>query len=362
VGCARTAATVSITTCDTSHAQSNGGFYIQFDGDDQKHKLDTKLNNFKRAQTSTFTVMHDARANVEKFTVSTDQSDGLCTTSIVVNGQQAIGQGSIWIDKPCTSYHYDGTSCHASYTFDLTPVASPLPDYDLNEGNACKVGYNFIRTKDDCANAAKVVKLEGKLGVFMPNERVVTNRPTGCYMQTNAKQAFSYRRIIYNTHQNGAAHAQAMIICKKNVEPAKPTTIKALEESYTCDGSRTAEMEVFSAYWEYNSCGHFGNDYNAKLFCGSINTKGCPDEIVGDPNKGGIIQLDPIALKKYPQIATLKCKRATLVHFFKSEAFTSKRIYANGKLNTMQAITLKKCNPQCFYLWHAQYKCVEFTS
>jgi len=147
----------------------------------------------------------------------------------------------------------------------------------------------------------------------------------------------------------------------KQVEPAKePKTIEELQNSYACDGSRTAEMEVFSAYWEYGTCGHFGNDYNANRFCGGINTKGCPNEIRGDAKNGGIIQFDSIALKKYPQIAKIKCKRATKVHFFKSEAFKSKRIFVKGKVNTKQAITLKKCKPKCYYLWHAQYKCVEF--
>jgi len=204
---------VSVTTCATKHAQSSGQFYIQFDGDSQKRSLVQMKSTNKKY---TFEVLHNAAADLNKFTIFTEQSDGLCATSISVNGQEAIGQGSIWLDKPCETYHYDGTSCHPSYTFDLTPAPIEIakPEFDMNEGNACKPGYNFIRTEGDCINAAKVIKLAGQLGTFT-NARVVTNRPSGCYMQTNAKQAVTYRRVIYNTHETGAAHAQAMIICKK---------------------------------------------------------------------------------------------------------------------------------------------------
>jgi len=204
---------VSVTTCATAHAQSSGKFYIQFDGDSQKRSLVQMKSANKKY---TFEVLHDAAADLKKFKIFTDQSDGLCATSISVNGQEAMGQGSIWLDKPCAIYHYNGDSCHPSYTFDLTPVPIEIakPEFDLNEGNACKPGYNFIRTEGDCINAAKVIELAGQLGTFT-NSRVVTDRPTGCYMQTNAKQAGSYRRVIYNTHEVGKVHAQAMIICKK---------------------------------------------------------------------------------------------------------------------------------------------------
>jgi len=205
---------VSVTTCATSHAQSSGRFYIQFVGDSQKRSLVQMKSGNKKY---TFDVLHAAAADLNKFTIFTDQSDGLCATSISVNGQEAIGQGSIWLDSPCEKHHYDGTSCRPSYVFDLTPAPIEIqkPEFDLNEGNACKPGYNFIRTKDDCINAAKVIKFAGEVGTFMTKSRVVTNRPSGCYMQTNAAQPTTYRRVIYNTHETGAAHAQAMIICKK---------------------------------------------------------------------------------------------------------------------------------------------------
>lgn len=307
--------TVSVKTCDTEHAISGGDFYIQFDGDSQKRKLDTQMNDFIRAQTSTFILTHDARVNVQKFTVSTDQSDGLCITSILVNGHQAMGQGAIWIEKPCTTSHYDGTSCNPSYDFDLTSsmlpdydfglfiegwangywanlckagyifIATPAecesaanfvteagsrgiykkgrakgyqnspagcfmhtnaqapayrrvnfnptngaqsqqgriickkkpPDYDLNDGNACKAGYIFITTPAECETAASSVTEAGSPGIYFGNgkRREVSNRPTGCYMQTNANQTQTYRRVIFNHHTTGAPSDKAKIICKK---------------------------------------------------------------------------------------------------------------------------------------------------
>lgn len=205
---------VSITTRASTHAGSDGDFHIQFDGDSHKHKLVGLMSSPEKAYT--FDVDVDATADLKKFTVIADGDDGLCVTSIVVNGEEAMGEGYMWFDNPCLTGHYGGASCHPAYTFDLTPVPVEvvLPEFDMNEGNACKLGYNYIRTKDDCKNAAKAVKFAGELGVFMAKEREVTNRPSGCYMQTNEKQAVSYRRVIYNTHAAGAVSNKAMIICK----------------------------------------------------------------------------------------------------------------------------------------------------
>lgn len=205
---------VSITTCAQPAAGSVGDFYMQFDGDSNKRKLVGLMRSPEKAYT--FDVDVDDTADLKKFTVFADKDDGLCVTSIAVNGEQAMGQGSMWFDNPCTYTHYSGALCHPAYTFDLTPVPVDvvLPEFDMNEGNACKHGYNYIRTKDDCKNAAKAVRFAGELGSFMAKEREVTNRPSGCYMQTNEKNAVSYRRIIYNTHEAGAVSTAAMIICK----------------------------------------------------------------------------------------------------------------------------------------------------
>jgi len=231
----RQEATVRVMTCDTSHAQSNGLFTIQFDGDSHEFPL-AHTQEFRLYNAANFQRFHlSAGADMSHFVVKAHGSDGWCASSITVNGINCLS-GSQWFDAPCDFPVYNpGYACHTSFR-------CSLPEYDLNGGNACKFGYNVIRTKDDCINAAKVVKWEGELGVFMAKERVVTSRPTGCYMQTNAKQAHSHRRVIYNTHGTGAAHDQAMIICKKHVEPVQYTDGTITNAEYTTEKYESLEQ------------------------------------------------------------------------------------------------------------------------
>jgi len=211
-----TTSSVSVKLCRNRHSESGGAFYIQFDGDSQKRKLPSR--EFLNAETNTFTLTHNARANVQKFTVSTDQSDGLCVTSILVNGHQAMGQGEIWIGTSCTDPPPDGTSCNPSYDFDLTWTM--LPDYDfgaLNSvywGDLCKAGYTFIATPAECESAANFVTEAGSRGVYRKGRaKGYQKLPTGCIMYTNAK-ARRYRRVTFNT-AIGAQSQKAKVICKK---------------------------------------------------------------------------------------------------------------------------------------------------
>merc|ERR1712166_1514345 len=48
--------------------------------------------------------------------------------------------------------------------------------------------------------------------------------------------------------------------------------------------------------------------------------------------------------------------------FLKSDSYSiPNNVHVKGtrELNTAQAITLRNCDPDCYYLWHAQYECVD---
>merc|ERR1711957_777348 len=115
---------------------------------------------------------------------------------------------------------------------------------------------------------------------------------------------------------------------------------------------------------EYGGCGHFGNDYNSKM-CGGIggNKANCPKSWT--PSRGQPFLKFSGAEKKYPGIsAEMKCKKAKMKWFLKSDSYSiPDNVYTmeNGKreLNYKGAITLPNCDPKCFYLWHAQYECVD---
>jgi len=105
--------------------------------------------------------------------------------------------------------------------------------------------------------------------------------------------------------------------------------------------------------------------------CGGIGV----DRASTDPKKKGVcpefwtpkrgqtyIHLPPSAEQKYPGIsAEMQCKKAKLEWFKNSTAWSTNAIYKAGtrELNFPQSITLKNCVPECHYLWHAQYECVD---
>jgi len=143
--------------------------------------------------------------------------------------------------------------------------------------------------------------------------------------------------------------------------PPHPTQ-KQVEDDYECKGAKTKYYEALTSYWEYDSCGHFGNDYNSKM-CGGIggNKANCPE--FWTPSRGQPFLKFPGAEKKYPGIsAEMKCKKAKMKWFLKSDSYSiPNNVHVKGtrELNTAQAITLRNCDPDCYYLWHAQYECVD---
>jgi len=143
--------------------------------------------------------------------------------------------------------------------------------------------------------------------------------------------------------------------------PPHPTQ-KQVEDDYECKGAKTKYYEALTSYWEYDSCGHFGNDYNSKM-CGGIggNKANCPE--FWTPSRGQPFLKFPGAEKKYPGIsAEMKCKKAKMKWFLKSDSYTiPNNVYVKGTrdLNFAGSITLPNCDPDCYYLWHAQYECVD---
>lgn len=134
----------------------------------------------------------------------------------------------------------------------------------------------------------------------------------------------------------------------------EPTQVE-VEKNYVCNGESTAERELFSAYWDYESCGHFGDDYNANNLCGGIKGGNCPKFIY--PKSGQeFITFDEVGAVKYPEISqSIKCRKAERVHYIKSHSYSTT---GGADWNMAHAIKLEGCG-ECHYLWHAQYKCVD---
>ena len=95
--------------------------------------------------------------------------------------------------------------------------------------------------------------------------------------------------------------------------------------------------------------------------CSDCPRKGgkCPEFWEG--LNGGIIKFPTQAESKYAGISKkVNCKKAKLVHMVKSKAYSTGKIYKNGKGNIAEGIQFKDKNcGTCSYLWHAQYECVE---